>query len=396
MLPLEDALDRILAGARQLGGERVGLRDAAGRVLAETVRAEVSLPRFDYSAMDGYALRATDVAGGGPWRLPVVGESRAGAGALSFRPGSACRIFTGAPLPEGADSVVIQEDVELQDGFVESTSPVPVGAHVRKAGEDLAQGEIALGAGRRLGPFEVGLAASLDRTSLCVTRRPRVVIVCTGDELRLPGSLASDATLPESNGLSVALQCERVGANAELAPLAADDTETLQAAIEGALAGADLLVTIGGVSVGQYDVVRPALQAAGGQLDFWKVKIKPGKPLAFGRAGRTLILGLPGNPVSSQITFALFGLPLLRALQGEPDPRPRFTRGRLVGAIEQKPGRMGFYRGRREADGVRPLPNQASGNVVSLTRADVLIVVPADSTGYPAGAEVDLLPLERL
>jgi molybdopterin molybdotransferase len=264
---------------------------------------------------------------------------------------------------------------------------------VRRAGEDLALGEMALSRGRRLGAFEIGLAAALDCSSLTVARRPRVCVACTGDELRAPGTTGSATSIPESNGLSVALQCESVGASAELAPLSGDDPVVLRATLTRALGAADLLVTIGGVSVGRYDLVRPALEAAGARLDFWKVQIKPGKPLAFGRAGKTLVLGLPGNPVSAQVTFALFGLPLLRALQGQSDPRPRFESARLLGGIEQRPGRMSFYRGRRRDGGVEAVGNQASGNVVSLTRADVLIVVPAEASSLAAGSEVRVLPL---
>jgi molybdopterin molybdotransferase len=183
---------------------------------------------------------------------------------------------------------------------------------------------------------------------------------------------------------------------AELAPLAADDPVLTRAAILGALGSADLLVTIGGVSVGRHDLVRPALESAGAQLDFWKVRIKPGKPLVFGSAGRTRILGLPGNPVSAQLTFALFGLPLLRAMLGQTPSPPRYREETLLAELWQRPGRLGFYRARSSAEGVTPLANQASGNVASLAEADCLVVVPADSTGFPAGAKVRVLRLAEL
>jgi molybdopterin molybdotransferase len=247
-----------------------------------------------------------------------------------------------------------------------------------------------------LGPFHLGLAAALDRVSLSVARRPRVTIVCTGDELREPGHAGGPHSIPESNGLSVALQAERAGAWAELGPLAADNPKIMRATLEEALGSSDLLVTVGGVSVGDYDVVRPALEAAGATLDFWRVKIKPGKPLVYGRAGATRILGLPGNPVSAQVTFALFGLPLLRALQGHSTPSPTFHTARLLAPLQQRPGRLGLYRGRTTPAGVLPLDNQASGNVVSLARADVLIAVPADSSGYESGEQVEVLRLDEL
>lgn len=396
MLPFREALSRVLAGAEPLGSERVELRRAAGRVLAERVVAGVPLPRFDYSAMDGYALATADLPDRPPLALPTSGESRAGGSPPQRRPGHACRIFTGAVLPSWADAVVIQEDVEREgEQILLKERPAP-GSHVRRRGEDLAEGAVALEPGRRLSAFDLGLCASLDRTSLCVGRRPRVTVVCTGDELRVPGAPGLESSIPESNGLSVAVECERAGARAELSPLCADDPEALSKTLGDALSSSDVLVTIGGVSVGRHDVVRPALEAAGARLDFWKVAIKPGKPLAYGRAGRTHVLGLPGNPVSAQLTFALFGLPLLRALSGERERAPRFRTATLTAAISQRPGRLSFYRGRFTEGGVAPVGNQASGNVVSLTLADVLIAVPAESNGYAAGAQVEYLELREL
>jgi molybdopterin molybdotransferase len=396
MLSFAEALTRVLENVEPLGQERLGLRAAAGRVLAEDVLAGSPLPRFDYSAMDGYALDSVQLGADGPWQISVSGESRAGAPAPKLLPGSACRIFTGAALPEGADSVVLQEDVQVVgDGILMQEAPHPQ-QHVRRRGEDLERHQLALTAGTRLGAHQLGLMAALDRVDVLVNRRPRVMIVCTGDELRAAGQAGSATSIPESNGLSIALEAERVGAHAELGPFATDDSQALRGNLMRALGSTDLLITIGGVSVGEYDVVRPALQAVGATLDFWKVQIRPGKPLVYGRAGATRILGLPGNPVSAQLTFALFGLPLLRALQGERDPRPRFRAARLLGDLEQRPGRMGFYRARYSAEGVLPLENQASGNVVSLAHADALIVVPAESSGYRTGELVDILELSKL
>ncbi|MEO8177489.1 MAG: gephyrin-like molybdotransferase Glp [Deltaproteobacteria bacterium] len=396
MLPFAEARERILQGVSRLGSERVPLRTAAGRVLAEDVRASEPLPRFDYSAMDGYALGSADVTATGPWVLPLHGESRAGAPLARLEPGTICRIFTGAALPPGADAVVASEDAEEHDGRVElAVAPRP-GQHVRRRGEDLAQGELALAAGVRLGAYHVGVAAGVDRPDLLVARRPRVTIVGTGDELRAPGEAGSPTSIPESNGLSIAILAESAGASVLLAPRIADDAETLRERLARALEQTDLLVTIGGVSIGRYDLVRPALEAAGAQLDFWQVQIKPGKPLVYGRYGNTRILGLPGNPVSAQLTFGLFGLPLLRALQGQRDPVPPFESARLLAALRQRPGRMGFYRARWTPLGVLPVDNQASGNVLSLAYADALIAVPADSEGYDAGALVDILRLSQL
>jgi molybdopterin molybdotransferase len=396
VLSFAEALRRVLDGVEPLGSERLGLRAAAGRVLAQDVIANTPLPRFDYSAMDGYAVATRDFVAGASGSLPVRGESRAGAAPPALVPGSVCRIFTGAPLPAGADAVITQEDTRLTgDGAVFAEVPM-LGQHIRRRGEDIAAGGVALRAGTRLGSHQLGLAAALDRVDLLVARRPRVSIVCTGDELRAAGQVGSDASIPESNGLCVALESERVGAHAELADLTSDDAAATAATFASLLGTTDLLITIGGVSVGDYDVVRPALEAAGASLDFWRVQIKPGKPLVYGRAGKTRILGLPGNPVSAQLTFALFGLPLLRALQGERDTHPKFRAARLLAELRQRPGRLGFYRARITSEGVIPLGNQASGNVVSLSEADALIAVPADSSGFAAGEQVEILRLDEL
>lgn len=396
MLTFAEARERILQGVSRLGSERVELRVAAGRVLAEDIRAPEPLPRFDYSAMDGYALHTASVPAVGARALPLHGESRAGAPLARLVPGTICRIFTGAALPAGADAVVASEDAQERDGGVELALEPQPGQHIRRRGEDLAEGELALEAGVRLGAYHVGVAAGVDRADLLVARRPRVTIVGTGDELRAPGETGSPTSIPESNGLSIAILAESAGARVLLAPRIADEPETLRERLDRALDGTDLLVTIGGVSIGRYDLVRPALEAAGAQLDFWKVQIKPGKPLVYGRRGDTRILGLPGNPVSAQLTFGLFGLPLLRALQGQRDPLPPFESARLLAELRQRPGRMGFYRARWSPAGVTPVDNQASGNVLSLAYADALIAVPADSDGYDAGALVDILRLSQL
>jgi molybdopterin molybdotransferase len=389
VLSFDDARERVLAHVPPRGAARLDLSLAAERVLAESLVSAAPLPPFDYSAMDGYAVRAANFPGAGPWALKVVGEARAGVEPPALEASSACRIFTGAPIPAGADAVVIQEDTEPGDNgqVLFKLAPAP-GENIRRRGEDLEANTIAIAAGTRLGAHQLAVAASLDRVSLLVARRPRVVIVCTGDELRAPGRPGHAHSIPESNGIAVATLARSAGATAELAPLAADDASITRSAILAALGSCDLLVTVGGVSVGKHDLVRPALESAGAQLDFWKVRIKPGKPLVLGSAGRTRILGLPGNPVSAQLTFALFGLPLLRALQGQSDPLPMLHEATLLGEISQRPGRLGFYRAELGPGGLTPLSNQASGNVLSLARANALVLVPADSSGYEPGARV--------
>ena len=398
MLSFEAALTRVLDAARRLDVETVELGDAAGRVLAEDLSAEQPLPPFDYSAMDGYALASRDLSGPGPWSLPVHGESRTGRPAAPHEPGTACRIFTGAELPTGADSVVLQEDVERSQTDVVLLSQMPnAGDNVRRRGEDLERGQTALRTGQRLSAAQIGLAAALNRSRLTVARRPRVSIACTGDELRKAGSAERPGTIPNSNGPALAAAVLAAGGVArELEPIG-DDRERATSALRAALKDADLLVTVGGVSVGDHDVVRPALEAAGVDLEFWKVRLKPGKPLVFGRMGPTLVLGVPGNPVSALVTFLLFGVPLLRTMQGDRQPTPPERRGRLLEPLRQKPGRRGYYRAQTEgADRLRPLENQASGAPTSLAWADALVIVPEDSSGFEANDWVDYLLLAEV
>ena len=396
MLPFADALQRIIQSAPLMASERVELSLGIGRVLAEDLMARAPLPGFDYSAMDGYAVALSSFAGTGPWSLPVRGESRAGALASALAPGSACRIFTGAPIPEGADAVVMQEEV-TRDGERANFTVAPLlGAHIRRRGEDLPEGAAALSRGTRLTPFQIGLAAAVDRSELLVARRPRVTILCTGEELRSPGSPATPGTIPDSNGPSLAALVAAAGATPLLAARTGDTMEATEGALRAALRGCDLLLTVGGVSVGEHDLVRAALARVGAELEFWKVQIRPGKPLAFGRHGETLILGLPGNPASAQITFALFGMPLLRAMQGDRKPLPPRSRARLQSALRQNPGRTGFYRAKLEGDLAITATNQASGSPASLAHADALLIVPADSEGLAAGDSVEFIRLAEL
>ncbi len=396
MLDFDVALERVLAGARPLGTERIAIGQGLGRVLAAPLAASAPIPAFDYSAMDGYAISTRDFAGDGPWTLPVRGESQTGHPAPALEPGSACRIFTGAPLPAGADAVVMQENVDREADTARFGERPAAFQHVRRAGEDLRAGAEALPAGTRLGPGQLALAAALDLGELLVARRPHVGILCTGDELRAPGSAPRPGSIPESNGIALAAMVQSAGGVPHLAPLTRDDREATLRALEHAITGNNVLLTVGGVSVGEHDLVRPALEAAGAELDFWKVAIKPGKPLVHGSVGKTRVLGLPGNPVSAQVTFALFGVPLLRALQGDGQPLPRANRAELTRAVRQKPGRKSYQRARLDGDRVTPLDNQASGAPTSMAWANALVIVPADSTGFDAGAMVDVLPLWAL
>lgn len=396
MLDFDSARRRMLEQVTPLGTELVPVADADGRVLGADLVSELDLPGFDYSAMDGYAVLASDFGGAGPWTLSVTIEQRTGHAPLELAAGAAARIFTGAPLPRGADSVVMQEDTTREGDQVAFRTAPKRGSHVRRRGEDLARGAIALPRGSRLNPFRVGLLAALDQSHARVARRPKVALLCTGDELRDPGSAARPGSIPDSNGPSLAALARRAGAEIVGVSRTGDDLSQTREALRAALASSDVLLTVGGVSVGDHDVVKQALESEGVNLDFWKVKIKPGKPLAFGRHAAGFVLGLPGNPVSAQLTLALFGVPLLRALQADAQPVPVPIRVRLASAIRQKPGRLGFYRARLDGDVAHVHDNQASGAPTSMALADALVLVPEDSEGLAAGAEAQALRLADL
>jgi molybdopterin molybdotransferase len=408
MLRFEEALARILAlGSPVLSSEVVPLEDAEGRVLGEDLVAPVDLPAFDYSSMDGYAVATRDLddAGGAPFRLPVRGESRTGAlpGPLEAR--STMRIFTGAAIPKGADAVIMQENVARDgDAAVIASKPRP-GQNVRRRGEDLAARSVAIARGTRLRAAHLSLAGALDRADVSVVKRPVVTILATGDELRRPGTDALPGTIPESNTLALRAMARRAGASTRAHPYVRDDRVATERAFAAALDTSDVVVTIGGVSVGDHDLVRPALEAVGVELDFWRVAIKPGKPLVIGRfarAGRrdAIVVGLPGNPASAMITFAVFGVALLRSMQGDAKPFPTFARARMTRAHAHDPGRLELARAvLSQADhgySVTTLGNQASGAVTTMAQADALVCIPEDATGVGAGDEVDVLLMSDL
>ena len=400
MLSFEEARARLIARARVLGTERVAVAACVGRVLAEPVLAPSDLPPFSYSAMDGYALRAEGLDRSRPLTLPVEGESRTGRRPAPLTPGAAARIFTGAEIPAGADAVVAQENVDARLGSITIEAPPRSGQHVRRAGEDIARGAVALRRGKRLGPADLALLSSLDLTEVAVARQPRVTVLATGDELRAAGSAPEPGKIPDSLSLPLAALASAAGARARTAPFVGDEPAATREAIARALDGTDLLVTIGGVSVGDHDLVRPALEASGVTLDFWKVAIKPGKPLALGvhAPSGALVLALPGNPVSAIVTFTLFGVPLLRALQGDEHPLPPSLTLPLASSYKKKAGRLEFVRSKLE-DGprgpvVRPLENQASGALTSLAWSDALALIPADAELVEAGTNVEVLSLQ--
>ncbi len=399
MLAPDVARARILAAIADvapLPGERVPLAAALGRALAEDLRAEADLPAFEASRMDGYALRAADAGRPGA-RLEVAFEVFAGGPAAGPLPrGACCRIFTGAPLPRGADAVEQQEEVRRSGRFAVFRRAVERGRFVRRRGSDLAAGAVAAPAGAAVDPGTIGLAAGLGRGDLLVRRRPRVGILPTGDEVVPVGRVPAAGQIVESNGHALAAAAREAGADPVVLPIARDEPGALRDALLRA-AGLDALVTTGGVSVGERDLVRAALARAGARLDFWRVALRPGKPFAFGRWDRTAVFGLPGNPASALVTFELFVRPALRALAGLVGTGRLRVPARLASAQEKPRELEGYLRARlRSVRGrlvVEPLRTQVSGDLSSAAGYDALAVLPAGRARFPRGATVDAIVL---
>lgn len=399
LLSVEEALARVLAAIPVLGLENVELTAALGRVLAETVQAGRDLPPWDNSAMDGYALRAGDVAGAShaqPARVTVLGEVPAGAVAKrAVGPGEGYRILTGAPMPPGADAVIPQEEVRREGQSVVVSRPVPVGDFVRPRGEDILAGDVVLEAGTLLTPAALGVLAALGRPIVRVFQRPRVAILSTGDELVDLGAAAGPGQIANSNSYTLAAQVREAGGVPVTLGIARDAREELEERFRWGL-GADVLVSSAGVSVGDRDFVREVMEKLGAELDFWKVSMRPGKPLTFGRLGGRPFFGLPGNPVSSMVTFELFVRPALRRMGGHTRlQRPRVRAG-MIEALDNPGPRRGYLRVRLvEADGrigARPTGDQGSGILRSMLLADGLAVVAPDARLRPGDAvEVILL-----
>lgn len=396
MISVDEALAKILARARPLGPETVGISDAAGRVLAAPLAATLDNPPFDASAMDGYAVRAADAKAGAT--LELAGVAQAGAPfAGEIRPGRCARIFTGAPIPAGADAVVMQELTAPAGDAVTITDGVTTGQNIRPRGHDFAAGDELLPAGATLTPQALALAAA-SAAELVVARRPAVALISTGDELVEPGRVPGPARIVASNALALgSLFAPFTGPVTDLG-IVGDDETALGAAVSAALARADIVITIGGASVGDRDLVPKVLDAAGVALDFRRVAMRPGKPLMFGVKGETLVFGLPGNPVSALVTAAIMALPAVKAMLGLPDPAGSRLRAPLAAAIPGNGPRRLFLRGRLEPgpDGTlraRPFSQTDSAHLSSLARANALIVQPENDPGLAAG---DLVEVVRL
>lgn len=400
LLAVEEAQARLLASIRPVSeSEDLTLHDCNGRVLAVDLQACLTQPPFDASAMDGYALKAADAAEPGAV-LRVIGESAAGHGfAGSVQQGEAVRIFTGAPVPDGADSVLLQEDAErLDEGKVRTTFPVTLGRHIRPRGQDFHEGEVALTAGTLLDFTRITLAAAMNHAVLPVYRRPRVAIIATGDELVSPGQTPGAHQIIGSNTFGIAALARSTGAEIIDLGIVGDSKEVIADAIAKAQAAkADVIVTLGGASVGDHDLVQSTLLAAGMVLDFWKIAMRPGKPLMVGKLGDMHVLGLPGNPVSSMVCGLLFLEPLLAALAHRPAP-DRMTSARLLKPLAANDRRQDYLRARlsKGENGewlVESFGKQDSSMMKIFAESDCLIVRPPHG---PALAEGDICPVMLL
>ena len=399
MLTVEGALEGILSRVGPLSVERVDIMGTLGRVLAEPIVSRATIPPWPNSSMDGYAVRAQDT-NGEPVELAIVG--RIIAGAMPSRPlraGESMRIFTGAPLPEGADAVVPQEDVAADDRRVTVRGRIAPGAYVRPAGEDVRTGDLVVKPGGVVGAAEVGLLATLGYSQVRVYRRPRVAILSTGNELADLGTQPGPAQIPNTNTYSLMAQVIEAGGEPTNLGVAPDQLEAITERVRWGLAAADVLVTSAGVSVGELDLVREALERSGAELHLWQVSMRPGKPITFGTRDGRPVFGLPGNPVSAMVTFELFVRPALRRMAGaDVIDRPRI-RARALDRIANPGSRRGYLRVTLTPDGLsygaRLTGDQGSAILRSMVLADGLAVVAPDTT-IAAGEAVDVIVLRAL
>ena len=399
MISVDDARTRILAALRPTASEIVPLAEAWNRVTAAPVRARLTQPPRDVSAMDGYAVRATDATLGAALR--VVGSAPAGHpwdGTLGQ--GEALRLFTGSFMPDGADGIVIQEDTSRDGDQVTITEAAVAGRHIRRAGQDFAAGEVLLPAGKRLGARDIGLAAAGNHPWLTVHRRPRIAILATGDEIAMPGEPIPPGGIVSSNSHALAALVRAAGGDPVVLPVVADDRVALMA-VADAIAGMDMLVTTGGASVGEHDLVQEALGARGLKIDFWQIAMRPGKPLMFGQLGPVAMLGLPGNPVSSLVCAILFLVPAIAVLLGLPASPPPTVQAALGAPVSANDHRADHLRATLSVDATggliaSPFPRQDSAMLRTMAQADALILRSPNAPALAAGARADIIRLDAL
>ncbi len=398
MISVAEAVAAVTAGFEPLAPERVSLPEALGRVLAEDVAARINNPPAAVSAMDGYAVRAADVAEA-PVTLTRVGESAAGGGYADVLGAGECvRIFTGAPLPEGADAIVIQEDTEVAGDQVTMREAATPGRWIRPTGLDFRKGDVLLTAGRVLTGRDLGLAAAMNLPWLAVRRRPRVAILATGDELVLPGEPMTASQIVSSNSIAVAAYVQAFGGEAINLGVARDNEESLRRMVAGSR-GVDLLITIGGASVGDHDLVRKVLAEEGFALQFYRVAMRPGKPMIFGHLASVPVLGLPGNPVSAGVTALIFVKPVIGKMLGVPGSTDRAQTARLGRDLGANDHRQDYLRAtlRTDASGepvATPFEQQDSAMMAKLAEADCLVVRPPKAAPAKAGQWVEILRLD--
>ena len=397
LLPVADALTRILDGVKPLGSEAIALERAADRVLAEAVVAKRDQPPFPASAMDGYAVRHADVEAL-PATLRVAGMSAAGHGYRKMvEPGAAIRILTGAPVPAGADTVVIQENTTREGDTLTVVNPTVKGRNIRRAGLDFAKGDTVLEAGARLRPRDIGLAAAANAAKLRVRMKPRVILFTTGDELVLPGGRARPDQIYSSNSHALAAMVEALGASVTNLGIVRDTLAATKAAVRKGMKG-DILLTTGGASVGDHDYVQEAFKACGIAIDFWKIAMRPGKPFMYGRKGKLHVMGLPGNPVSALVTARLFLKPLIDALLGLP-PETVPPHGILTAPLAANDERQDYIRATLAIDShgrrsVSPFPVQDSSMQRTMQQAQCLIIRPPLSPAAQPGQSVPILLID--
>jgi molybdopterin molybdotransferase len=384
LLPYLDALEQIVSAFAPLPPEDVPLERARGLILAEAIVSDIDVPGFDNSAMDGYAIRSADTARQ-PVVLQLVDDLPAGSDPkVVIQEGTAATIMTGAPLPPGADAVVPWEDTERRDGVVAVLVRVAPGKHVRPAGEDIRAGDQVITAGTELRAIHLGVIASLGRTHVRAHRRPRVAILSTGDELAAPGDALKPGQVYDANHMLLAAMCEQAGADVDATALIGDEPDVIAAWLTQAGRHADLIVTTGGASVGEHDWIRAILEKEG-DLTLWRIAIKPGKPVAFGRMDGTPVLGLPGNPGSAFVGMHVFVARAIRTMAARP-VEPASVRARLGAAVKGSPSRTLFCRVRLDGGVADPLPAQSSVVLSNLIPAHGFAIVPPG--GLPEGADV--------